>query len=149
MKEEKMGFEISKANQLLVQGMNARAIRQDLISGNIANIDTPFYKSRDIDFETTLIAKTKEIYGEGSPVPKLEMAQTDGAHLAGKQDFDSSKATIYLRDGQLARNDANTVDLDVETSELSKNAVMFNALTSALQKDGLIFKSVIDSSAKS
>lgn len=143
-----MAFEISKANQLLVQGLNARAIRQDLVAGNIANIDTPFYKSRDIDFETTLIEKTKEIYGDGSKTPKLEMAQTDNKHLNGVSGFDPSKATIYLRDGQMARNDANTVDLDVETSELGKNAIMFNALTSALQKDGLIFKSVIDSSSK-
>lgn len=144
-----MGFEISKANQLLVQGLNARALRQDLVSGNIANIDTPFYKARDIDFETTLIAKTKEIYGDGSSTNKLEMAQTNGAHLSAQKDIDSSKATIYMRDGHMARNDANTVDLDVETSELSKNGMMFNALTSALQKDGMIFKSVIDSSAKS
>ncbi|MDD3343966.1 MAG: flagellar basal body rod protein FlgB [Sulfurospirillaceae bacterium] len=143
-----MGFEISKSYQLMEQGLNARAIRQDLISGNIANIDTPFYKSRDIDFETALIAKTKEIYGEGSSSTKLQMAQTDGAHLSGVTDFDTSKATIYLRDGQMARNDANTVDLDVETSELSKNSVMFNALSSALQKDSLLFKSVLDSSAK-
>ena len=143
-----MAFQISKANQLLVQGLNARAIRQDLVAGNIANIDTPFYKSRDIDFETTLIEKTKEIYGEGSKTSKLEMAQTDGKHLNGVSGFDPSKATIYLRDGQMARNDANTVDLDVETSELGKNAIMFNALTSALQKDGLIFKSVIDASSK-
>ncbi|MDD2384920.1 MAG: flagellar basal body rod protein FlgB [Sulfurospirillaceae bacterium] len=143
-----MGFEISKAYNLLEQGLNARAIRQDLISGNIANIDTPFYKSRDIDFETTLIAKTKEIYGEGSAPSKLQMAQTDGAHLPGVTENDPSKATIYLRDGQMARNDANTVDLDVETSELSKNAVMFNALSSALQKDSMLFKSVLDSSAK-
>ena len=144
-----MGFEISKSYQLMEQGLNARAIRQDLISGNIANIDTPFYKSRDIDFETALIAQTKEMYGEESSNTKLQMAQTDGAHLSGVTENDTSKATIYLRDGQMARNDANTVDLDVETSELSKNAIMFNALSSALQKDSMLFKSVIESSAKS
>jgi len=55
---------------------------------------------------------------------------------------------VYLRDGQMARNDGNTVDLDVETSELGKNGMMFNALSSALQKDSLIFKSVIDYSSK-
>ena len=144
-----MSFEISKAYQLMEQGLNARSIRQDLISGNIANIDTPFYKSRDIDFETALIAQTKEIYGEEGSNTKLQMAQTDGAHLSGVTENDTSKATIYLRDGQMARNDANTVDLDVESSELSKNAVMFNALSSALQKDSMLFKSVIESSAKS
>ncbi|DAB36549.1 MAG TPA: flagellar basal body rod protein FlgB [Sulfurospirillum cavolei] len=144
-----MGFEISKSNALMVEGLNARALRQDLISSNIANIDTPFYKSRDVDFETALIAKTKEIYGDsGAGNSTLEMAQTDTSHLSGDKSFDASKATIYLRDGHTARNDGNTVDLDVETSELGKNAMMFNALTSALQKNGAIFKSVIDYSSK-
>ena len=143
-----MGFVTSKSNQLLEAGLNARALRQDLVSSNIANIDTPFYKARDIDFETALIEKKKELYGENSAPTKLEMAQTDEAHLNGKTDFDSSKSTIYMRDGHMARNDGNTVDLDVETSELGRNAMMFNALTSGLQKNGLIFKSVIEYSSK-
>ena len=143
-----MDIQASKSRPLLVQALNARAIRQDLISENIAIIDTPFYKAKDIDFETTLIAKTKEIYGGENTNRTLEMAQTNNSHLRGYHDFDSSKSTLYLRDGHMARNDANTVDLDVESSELSKNAVMFNALTSALQKDGMIFKSVIEASSK-
>ena len=143
-----MSFEISKSNKLMVEGLNARSMRQDLVSSNIANIDTPFYKARDVDFESALIAKTKEMYGTNNASTKLEMAQTDGAHLNGTTDFDNAKATVYLRDGQMARNDGNTVDLDVESSELGKNAMMFNALSSALQKDGLIFKSVIEYSAK-
>lgn len=143
-----MGFAISKSNQLLEAGLNARAMRQDLVSSNIANIDTPFYKARDVDFETALIEKKREIYGESSVSKKLEMAQTDNAHLNEKTDFDSSKSTLYLRDGQMARNDGNTVDLDVESSELGKNAMMFNALSSGLQKNGLIFKSVIEYSSK-
>lgn len=144
-----MGFEISKSQTIMEAGLNARALRQDLISSNIANIDTPFYKSRDIDFETALIAKTKEMYGdESSNSTKLEMAQTSGSHLDGASGFDAKKSTLYLRDGQMARNDANSVDLDVETSELGKNAMMFNALSGALQKNSLIFRSVIEYSAK-
>lgn len=54
-----MGFVTSKSNELLEAGLNARALRQDLVSSNIANIDTPFYKARDIDFETALIEKKK------------------------------------------------------------------------------------------
>jgi len=146
--ENQMDIQTSKSRPLLEQALNARALRQDLISGNIANIDTPFYKAKDIDFETMLIQQTKEIYGEGSPSQKLAMAQTNTSHLRGYTDFDNSKATLYLRDGHMARNDGNTVDLDVESSELSKNGVMFNALTSALQKNGMIFKSVIEASSK-
>ena len=40
----------------------------------------------------------------------------------------------------------NSVDIDVETTEMSKNSIMFNALVGALKKDSLIYKSVIEAS---
>jgi len=60
----------------------------------------------------------------------------------------SPKAEIFFRDGHMARNDGNTVDLDVETTEMAKNSTMYNALVMALKKNSMLFKSVIDSSAK-
>jgi flagellar basal-body rod protein FlgB len=55
---------------------------------------------------------------------------------------------MYFRDGHMARNDGNSVDIDVETTEMSKNSIMFNALIAANKKDGAIFKSVIEASQK-
>jgi flagellar basal-body rod protein FlgB len=137
----------TKAKPLMEAALTARAQRQDMISGNIANIDTPFYKARDIDFESALIEKTKQMYAKND-VKELPMAKTDGQHMGGYQSLDSTKSTIYLRDGHMARNDGNTVDLDIETTELSKNSIMFNALTAALKKNSQIFKSVLEASAK-
>jgi len=137
----------TKSKPLMEAALTARAQRQDMISGNIANIDTPFYKARDIDFESALIEKTKEMYNS-SDIKQLEMAKTDGQHMSAYQGIDATKSTIYLRDGHMARNDGNTVDLDIETTELSKNSVMFNALTAALKKNSTIFKSVIEASGK-
>ncbi len=142
-----MSFEISKAHSMLAMGMSARAMRQELIASNIANIDTPYYKARDIDFETALAEKEKQLYSIDEN-KKLKMARTDKSHMSGYSAIDSKKATIYLRDGITQRNDGNTVDLDIETTELSKNAIMYNALTAALKKDSMIFKSVLDASAK-
>ncbi|EFG7030359.1 flagellar basal body rod protein FlgB, partial [Escherichia coli] len=53
-----------------------------------------------------------------------------------------------LRDGHLARNDANTVDLDVETTEMSKNTVMITALDGVLRRQSNIFSSILDASSK-
>jgi len=142
-----MVYTTTKAKPLMEAALSARAQRQDMISGNIANIDTPFYKARDIDFESALIQKTKEMYNNND-IKKLKMAKTDGQHMSAHQSIDSLKSTIFLRDGHMARNDGNTVDLDVETTELSKNSIMFNALTAALKKNSQIFKSVLDASAK-
>ncbi len=142
-----MSFEISKTHSLLAAGMSARSLRQEIIAGNIANIDTPFYKARGLDFETALMQKAKDVYQDDNS-KDLKMARTDASHMRGISETNDKKATIYLRDGHTQRNDGNTVDLDIETTELSKNAIMYSALTAALKKDSMIFKSVLDASAK-
>lgn len=141
------GFQTSKSKQLVNAALEGRVLRQQIIAGNIANIDTPFYKAKDVDFESALIAKKNEIYGVKTE-PKFELAVTNEKHFA-TLDFPSAKnSTVYLRDGHMARNDGNTVDLDVETTELSKNSIMVQALDGASKKQGDIFKSVIDASGK-
>ncbi|MDD5716538.1 MAG: flagellar basal body rod protein FlgB [Sulfuricurvum sp.] len=141
-----MGITISRSHDLMQKAMDYRAARQDMIAGNIANADTPFYHPRDIRFEEVLAQKSASIFADKSQT--LPMAQTNGAHLNGTETASSANATTFFRDGHMARNDGNSVDIDVETTEMAKNSTMFNALTAALKKDSAIFKSVIDASAK-
>ena len=141
-----MGLKISKSFALVSDALDYRAARQNMISSNIANADTPFYKPRDISFGDTLVAKKAEIFDEHSN--ELALAQTNGAHIPLSNETSNSKATLFFRDGHMARNDGNSVDIDVETTEMSKNSIMFNALVQAVKKDALIFKSVIDASSK-
>ena len=46
-----MNIVYNKAIPLVKEALNSRALRQDLISSNIANVDTPFYRPKDIEFE--------------------------------------------------------------------------------------------------
>jgi len=139
-------MEISQARTLAQEALDYRAIRQDLIAGNIANVDTPFYKPRDISFEHMLAQKRAEYLGKNSNI--LKLAKTDKMHLDPKNLNNANKAEIFFRDGHMARNDGNSVDIDTETTELSKNGIMYNALLAALQKDRAIFMSVLESSSK-
>jgi flagellar basal-body rod protein FlgB len=141
-----MGINISRSHDLMQSAMDFRAARQDMIAGNIANADTPFYRPRDIRFEEVLAQKSASIFADKAQT--LTMSRTNGAHLDGSGSASDSKPTTFFRDGHMARNDGNSVDLDVETSEMAKNSTMFNALTAALKKDSAIFKSVIDASGK-
>jgi len=141
-----MSFEITKSFKYLESAISARAIKQDLIAGNIANADTPYYRPRDLDFETALSKKAEEEFGNKKTEQKLELAKTDSKMMDPIDDFDPYKPTIYIRDGHLARNDGNSVDLDVETTELSKNNMMYNAVIEALKKETQIFKAVISAS---
>jgi len=141
-----MSIETSRANAIIADALDYRAMRQDMIASNIANADTPFYRPRDVSFEDTLRTKKAEIFSEKNN--KLEMAQTNKAHIPLHDEKSSKKSTTFFRDGHMARNDGNSVDLDVETTEMSKNSIMFNALIQARKKQTNIFKSVIDASSK-
>jgi flagellar basal-body rod protein FlgB len=140
-----MGLNISKAHELMNQALDYRTARQDIIAGNIANADTPFYRPKDISFEEMLAQKSAEIFkNKGQTLP---MAKTDHAHLEPTQAV-SSKPTLFFRDGHMARNDGNSVDLDVESTEMAKNSMMYNAIIAAKKKGTGIYKSVIDASSK-
>ncbi len=141
-----MGINISRAHELMTSAMDYRAARQDMIASNIANADTPFYRPRDIRFEEALAQKSADIFALKGQ--ELQMTHTNGAHLNGFSNTTDTRATTFFRDGHMARNDGNSVDLDVESSEMAKNSTMFNALTAALKKDSALFKSVIDASSK-
>ena len=141
-----MSIQISATHSLIEDALDYRAARQDMIASNIANADTPFYKPRDISFEEALRAKKEEIFGESNT--KLELANTNASHIPLNNEKGSYKPTLFYRDGHMARNDGNSVDIDVETTEMSKNSLMFNALIQANKKDSMIFKSVIDASSK-
>ena len=141
-----MSIEISRTHSLIKDALDYRAMRQDMIASNIANADTPFYRPRDVRFEEALAAKKADILEDKSN--KLALAQTDGAHFALKSETSSYKPTTFFRDGHMAKNDGNSVDIDVETTEMSKNSIMFNALVQANKKDAGIFRSVIEASQK-
>ena len=141
-----MSVQISRAAALASAALDYRAERQDMIASNIANADTPYYKPRDISFESALRAKRAEIFHDKSH--QLKMAQTNAKHLAQNNEKSSVMPTLYFRDGHMARNDGNSVDIDVETTEMSKNSIMFKAFVAAKKKDGAIFKSVIEASQK-
>lgn len=137
-------FSINKASEFMSSALNARAVRQDMISSNIANVDTPYYRPRDLNFEDVLKKEANKAYGIKEPV--LEMAKTSGAHLDGVDSSGRPQPTMFYRDGHMARNDGNSVDLDVEMSEMNKNSTVYTALINAYKKNSAIFSSVLDAS---
>ncbi|HEC1776135.1 TPA: flagellar basal body rod protein FlgB [Campylobacter lari] len=136
-----------KSKELIVDALAGRNLRSQMINSNLANVDTPFYKARDIEFETALVNRANEIFKK-KDTKELELASTNANHQKPWKFPDPNKSTIYLRDGHLARNDANTVDLDVETTEMSKNTMMITALDGVLRRQGNIFSTIIETSSK-
>lgn len=137
-------FEISKVYNIVNKSLDYRSLRQDLIASNIANISTPFYRPQDVNFESYLSKEASKIFNNQSS-SKLPLATTNEGHMP-PFDINDNKATMFYRDGHLARNDGNSVDLDVETSEIGKNSIMYNAIVNASKKHKGIFAYALESS---
>ena len=139
-------IKITKSYDLMKEALDYRAMRQDMIASNIANADTPFYRPKDIRFEDKLIQEKEKAFNK--PSNQLRMAKTSSNHLNPIEDNSSQNAKVFFRDGHMARNDGNSVDLDVETSEMAKNSVMYNGLVNGIKKQASIFRAVIEYSGK-
>ncbi len=140
-----MGLTISKSMPLAISALDFRALRQKMISSNIANVDTPYFRSRDIQFEDVLAKEARTLQNNHS---QLALAKSSPMHLDPVQSKENMHASYFFRGTHPTRNDGNNVDIDIESTEMSKNSIMFEALTNAIKKQAMIYKSVIDASGK-
>jgi len=130
----------SNVTDLLFQQLNFRGERQKVISSNIANIDTPDYKTKDLKFKNELDKSNHE--------EQLRLARTHNNHLPLMDSSNKNSMELYEVQGLEEQNDGNNVNLDTQMSSMSKNSIMFNALQNSIKKDSMWFKTVIDSSSK-
>jgi flagellar basal-body rod protein FlgB len=131
----KVFFEDGPMN-LMERFMDLAVQRQSLISGNLANVDTPGYKTVDIDFEQELQSAI------GQEVLSTEV--TNVRHFSKKVDIEGG-ATGSPRevDGLTLRNDMNNVNIDREMAEMSTNGLKFSTVAQLIAEKFRILKSAV------
>ncbi|MCB9097496.1 MAG: flagellar basal body rod protein FlgB [Arcobacter sp.] len=134
-------MEASNITNKLFDQLNFRGERQKVISSNIANINTPNYKTKDLMFQHELNNSLNE--------NSLKMRVTNNKHM-NTSDINgiSNNPRLVQVSGLEEQNDGNNVNLDSQMSEQSKNKVIFDAIQSSIKRDSRLFRSVIESSAK-
>ena len=122
------------------RALSAANLRHEVISDNLANINTPNFKRSQVVFEELL---SKEIFGEESG--ELPLVRTHEKHLPVTK-FEKATARVELDDSTSMRVDNNNVDVDSEMASLAKNQLYYSA--AARQLGGFIsrVKSVMSSS---
>jgi len=117
--------------------------KQQVISSNIANLDTPMYKAKTTNFDKMMDIQLKK---ENFKYEKNFM-QTDEKHFSLKDDFDKNNMEfeILQKNNYLIQNDENDVDLDIENMEMSKTNLLLKAAISSYQKSTGEFKKMLDS----
>ena len=99
------------------QALKFRALRNQVLSSNIANADTPNYKARDIDFGEAMKTARHE---------SISMARTSDLHRQAWGQSNDGAQTLYRTPYQ-STLDGNTVEMDVEQAAFAENALQYRA----------------------
>ena len=115
-----------KTMDILKRSMNASLRRQDVISDNLANADTPNFKRSDISFESEL---KRALDSENAP-KGLQATLTDPKHIPFSRPLDyrnvQPKRTLdYLTN---SKNNGNNVDLEQETMLALHNQLSYTMM---------------------
>ena len=115
---------------VLNSAANASLTRNNVIVNNIANVDTPNYKRKDVQFESY-----------------LQSALTGGGTLderVADVDFNSLKPKVYTDNASLSyRLDGNNVDPDTEQSYLADNQIRYYTLLESMTQEFSRMKSAL------
>ncbi len=109
------------------------SLRQQAISRNIANIDTPGYQAQTVNFQQALARLMNNNV-------LLPMKTTDEAHLTTAES--KPFLTTSLRPGSTLRADQNNVDIDVEMADMSEAGIQYQAISQAVSKNLLLLKTL-------
>ena len=103
--------------ELAQKSLDALWLKQTVISSNLANVDTPGYKSRTVEFESI-----------------LEDALSQAGSLT-ESDLDSIEAEVKVDYTTAAREDGNNVDVDAESIELARVQMQYEYLIRAVSSE--------------
>ena len=117
-----------KTVDALGSSIDFRLLRNNVISGNVANAETPGYKAKKIDFEEAL-SRAIDISG-------LNRLSTDhGDHFpVGPGAISRVRADVYDNPDVNVSNDGNTVDLEREMANLAENTILYKAAIQLINK---------------
>ena len=107
---------------VLEKGLDASWTRNSLISNNIANVDTPGYKRKDMRFEEYLSEAVSGGFSLDDDIANVDLESLNGMTYVdyGTVDY---------------RLDKNNVDIDTENVELAKNQIKYNTMLDSVSQE--------------
>jgi flagellar basal-body rod protein FlgB len=121
------GVIFDRTIKMIEDRLSLNAINQKLISGNLANIDTPGYKAKELSFEETLRQSLED--------QVLHMVRSNDRHLAPDDPLVAMENPEVVEGG--------SVDLDTEMINLTKNSIEYQHMVGMLNKKLSMLKTAI------
>lgn len=116
----------------LERGLNYASTKEKVIAQNIANVDTPNYKAKSVDFKKTF-EQVQNTY--------MQAHRTDYRHQEFK--VNETNPAIFSYTNLSYRQNGNGVDMDKEQSNLAVNQIYYHALVDRISGKFNSLQSVI------
>lgn len=113
---------------ILEKLIRATQVRQKILASNIANVDTPNYRAKDVDFRSLLESES------------AGLKTTDSRHIHSSPVSAGRTADFTARENQ-SWGDDNNVELDMEVAKMTENGLLYEAGARLLSKKMLMLKS--------
>lgn len=125
-----MSLIFDRLSSTMQHGMNYRLQRHNMISANIANIDTPGYTPVEIKFDEQL----RGYYENNDPSSSTSkgLTTTHTSHFEMSDPIE--KGEVEFDAYSLPDKKGNSVDIDHESSKLAQNQLMYRTLITAYNK---------------
>lgn len=123
----------------LQSSLDIRLQRQNVLNGNLANVDTPGYRPRDLDFNAAMKAASVSASSVHTPVAPVAEGHIP-VHVGGLTA--DAESFVTTEQGAQSGLDGNGVDLDKTMVELSRNGLLYGASARAASKKLAILKYV-------
>lgn len=117
--------------------LDGLSMRQQVISRNLANVDTPGYKAQSVNFEDIL----QRVFKRST---RIWLDRTNTSHLASPTQRLGS-TMLSDRPGGSVRADQNNVDLDVELTEMTETGIRYQAVSQSVSKKLQLLKTIANS----
>jgi len=125
---------ITDNTYILEKSLDATWKRNEVISNNIANVDTPNFKRSNVSFEGEL--------NKALDSNAFDLSTTDKRHISLKNSDISIKVDQDHASLQY-RLDGNNVDIESEMADMAKNSVRYNTLVQKVSGEYKKLKYVI------
>ena len=118
---------IDKTTLINEKALDAAWLRNEVLAHNLANVDTPTYKRKDVDFEKYLSGAL--YYGLDDVIVK----RRHNFRFSKPPNLASVKPKVMEEYNTMAmRIDGNNVDVDEEMAQMAKNTIRYNVITQNL-----------------
>lgn len=122
----------------LQNALTGLSLRQQVISNNLANLNTPGFKAARVSFEAELRNALEEV---ADPLP---LQTTHADHFgAAPTALDAVQPSVQTLNDRSLRLDGNNVDLERELAELTETVIRFQASTQLMARKIMLLRSVI------